>query len=200
MKTSMILAASGASLALAGPLDLFKRLWQTEVVVQWTTVYVTEGQPMRPTAFGVANHHGRPTQHITLTTSTTVASSSPLPPSVAPVVDSPKPVAPTVVTPSVVATTLVPEVKSSTPEPVPAPKNTEAPPPPAAPVPDATTPSSPVTTVIDNDSRPSSYQDTAIYHHNIHRLNYSAPAVQWGQTYADYAATTAAKCVFAHDM
>ncbi|KAK3366368.1 CAP domain-containing protein [Podospora didyma] len=44
------------------------------------------------------------------------------------------------------------------------------------------------------------YQGTALYHHNVHRANHSAPAVTWGQTYADFAATVAKSCRFAHDL
>lgn len=196
----MILAASGASLALAGPLDLLKRVWQTEVVVQWTTVYVTEGA--KPTDFVIA-HHGSSNHgpHPTWTISTTAVSS----PSSAPQIEQLEstsssvvvvPAAPTV------ATTLVPEVTSSTPEPAPA--TTEAPAPvapaPAAPVPDTTSSVPATTVVVDAASAPTDYESTVLYHHNIHRMNFSAPALEYGQTYADYAATTAQKCVFAHDL
>ena len=47
---------------------------------------------------------------------------------------------------------------------------------------------------------PSDLASTAVYHHNIHRTNNSAPAMTWGSTYAGYAATVAASCKFAHDL
>jgi hypothetical protein len=56
------------------------------------------------------------------------------------------------------------------------------------------------TTAGNEAAAPTDFDSTVVYHHNIHRLNYSAPAIEWGQTYADYAAETAAKCVFAHDL
>lgn len=47
---------------------------------------------------------------------------------------------------------------------------------------------------------PTDLASTAVYHHNIHRANNSAPAMTWGSTYAGYAATVAASCKFAHDL
>lgn len=47
---------------------------------------------------------------------------------------------------------------------------------------------------------PTDFASTAVYHHNIHRENNSAPALAWDSTYAGYAAETAKKCKFAHDM
>jgi uncharacterized protein YkwD len=49
-------------------------------------------------------------------------------------------------------------------------------------------------------AQPSDLASTAVYHHNIHRANNSAPAMTWGKTYAGYAATVAASCKFAHDL
>lgn len=49
-------------------------------------------------------------------------------------------------------------------------------------------------------AKPSDLASTAVYHHNIHRTNNSAPAMSWGSTYAGYAATVAASCKFAHDL
>lgn len=47
---------------------------------------------------------------------------------------------------------------------------------------------------------PTSFADIAVYQHNIHRANHSAPDVTYGDTYAGYAATVAASCKFAHDL
>lgn len=44
------------------------------------------------------------------------------------------------------------------------------------------------------------YKSTVLYQHNIHRLNHSAPALEWDDTLAQYAENTAKGCVFAHDM
>lgn len=49
-------------------------------------------------------------------------------------------------------------------------------------------------------AKPSDLASTAVYHHNIHRTNNSAPAMSWGDAYAGYAATVAASCKFAHDL
>ncbi|ORY67799.1 CAP domain-containing protein [Pseudomassariella vexata] len=40
----------------------------------------------------------------------------------------------------------------------------------------------------------------AVWSHNVHRANHSAPAMEWNETIAGYASLTADKCVFAHDM
>ncbi|EEY16153.1 conserved hypothetical protein [Verticillium alfalfae VaMs.102] len=43
-------------------------------------------------------------------------------------------------------------------------------------------------------------QSAALEAHNIHRLNNSAPALEWGSDYAGYALQTAQTCVFEHDL
>ena len=45
----------------------------------------------------------------------------------------------------------------------------------------------------------SSYQDIAVYHHNIHRQNHSAPALSWDAGLEKSAADVAASCVYAHN-
>jgi len=47
---------------------------------------------------------------------------------------------------------------------------------------------------------PTDYASTALYGHNIHRANHSAPALTYNNQLAGYAATVAASCVFAHDL
>lgn len=47
---------------------------------------------------------------------------------------------------------------------------------------------------------PSDMASTAVYAHNIHRSNHSAPAVAWLDEIAGYAENTANTCTFAHDM
>ncbi len=101
-------------------------------------------------------------------------------------------------------TTAIP-TPSSTPAPAPTPTPVvEAPaakqqpaaadfvPPPQPPPPPPPPPPAPVA--------PSDYASTAVYHHNIHRANHSAPDVTWDDTLAGYALATAQTCVFAHDM
>lgn len=44
-----------------------------------------------------------------------------------------------------------------------------------------------------------SYQNTVLKHHNVHRANHSAPALQWGTLMAQYAMTWAQECKFAHN-
>lgn len=85
-----------------------------------------------------------------------------------------------------------------TPE-APAPTPTvEAPPPPPPPAetPAAAPPAAPQ--VLSSPSN--SYSATVEQHHNVHRLNHSSPTVSWSDTYAGYAATLAARCVFQHDV
>lgn len=47
---------------------------------------------------------------------------------------------------------------------------------------------------------PTDYSGIAIYHHNIHRTNHSAPAVIWDDALASTAATIASSCVYAHNV
>lgn len=47
---------------------------------------------------------------------------------------------------------------------------------------------------------PNNYKQTMLDQHNVHRANHSAPALTWSNDLAQYAANTANKCVFEHDM
>lgn len=49
-------------------------------------------------------------------------------------------------------------------------------------------------------SSPTDFEGIAVYHHNIHRANSSAPDVTYNSTAAGYAATLAARCTFEHDV
>lgn len=42
------------------------------------------------------------------------------------------------------------------------------------------------------------YKDLALFHHNIHRLNHSLPALEWNDTLRDIAKTSAEACVYEH--
>jgi hypothetical protein len=46
---------------------------------------------------------------------------------------------------------------------------------------------------------PTNYQNTALYHHDIHRQNHSASNLAWSATYAGYAQTLAKGCMFRED-
>ncbi|KAI0475991.1 PR-1-like protein [Xylariaceae sp. FL0804] len=52
----------------------------------------------------------------------------------------------------------------------------------------------------DSGSDSDDMQTAAINQHNLHRANHSAPEMTWNSEIAGYAALTAQKCVFAHDM
>lgn len=186
MKSSLLLAATGAILAIATPLGLQKRVVETEVVIEWKTVYVTEGYA--PSVFFEGAHHQAPP------TTEVTTSPTPTPEPETTVQAEPEPT--TTPPPAVVDT--VAEAPEPTVEPIP---DAAPAPPPAAETPDAAPVAAPpATTAQAQAAQPTDYASTAVYHHNLHRLNYSAPAIQWGQTYADYAAQTAGKCVFAHDL
>ena len=45
----------------------------------------------------------------------------------------------------------------------------------------------------------SGYSDIAVYHHNLHRSNHSAPDVAWDSALESTAAKIAATCVYAHN-
>nr|POF17733.1 putative pathogenesis-related protein [Quercus suber] len=51
----------------------------------------------------------------------------------------------------------------------------------------------------ESSAKPTSYEEIAVYHHNIHRANHSAPDIAWSDDLASTAATIAASCVYAHD-
>lgn len=165
----MLVAASGALLAMASPRGLDKRAYETEVVTEWTTVYVTEGAASA-TMYG-------PGEHQIPTTST---STTPTP--------EPSPPAPTTILPA--------------PEPVVAHESQPPPPPVVYVTPTTSKKAAAATTtkVAQHAAAPSDYASTALYHHNIHRANHSAPAMTWSDAHASYAAQTARSCVFKHDL
>ncbi|KAH8908163.1 PR-1-like protein [Coniochaeta sp. PMI_546] len=184
MKTSVILAASGAILAMATPSNMEKRKIETEVVIEWKTVYVTEGT--LPSVFAAGGPHHAPGLTSASTPASDAAAAVATPVTVAPAPDS--------------ATEAAAQVTTVAPEPAVDPTTEAAPAPPAVetPAPVQAPPAS--STQQAQAAQPTDYASTAVYHHNLHRLNYSAPAVEWSDTYAGYAAQTAAKCVFAHDL
>jgi uncharacterized protein YkwD len=164
MKASLILASSGALLAMAGPIN--KRAMETEWVMEIVTVTVTGGaEPPAPTE---------------------------------PVFVEPPAPEPTSEVPDVVEAPI--DVPTQEPEP-PAPEPTQEPEPqqpePQEPAPQEPAPQEPAP----QEPQPGTdYKSTMLYHHNLHRTNHSAPALEWDDTLAKYADNTARGCVFEHDM
>ncbi|KAL1908937.1 hypothetical protein Sste5344_005294 [Sporothrix stenoceras] len=186
MKASFALALAGSILAVASPID--KRAIHTKYVTDLVLVTVTVDPPTtthKPTTHHTTTHKTTPT-----TTSIKTTSTPPPPPPPAPTTSStPQPQVITITeganSPAAAATTAAPAVVA--PQAAQAPAEVES----SSPAPAATTAAS---------SAPSDFGSTAVYHHNLHRSNHSAPAVSWDSDLADYAATVAASCVFAHDL
>ncbi|KAL8729243.1 MAG: hypothetical protein Q9166_004864 [cf. Caloplaca sp. 2 TL-2023] len=57
----------------------------------------------------------------------------------------------------------------------------------------------PQSTSTGGDTGSDSYKSACLDHHNIHRANHSANALEWDDTLAEYAKQTAQTCVWAHD-
>ncbi|KAK4124729.1 PR-1-like protein [Parathielavia appendiculata] len=186
MKSSTILAACGALLVTASPILQERRLFvKTDVVVEWVTVTVTEGDTS--TVFRRPNHV-KPTTTTTSSAAPSSTSQAPPPP--------PPPSSSSSLEPAVQPT---PE-----PSPEPSPEPTPEPAPVAAPIVEAAQPSSeaaeaPAPTEQAPAAQPSDYQSTALYHHNIHRFNHSADALTWDDGLASSAEILAKRCVFEHD-
>lgn len=205
MKTSLILAASGALMASASPVLQDRRLHiTTKVVEEWVTVTVTAGDVPFATA-NAFHQHGpgrpmytapvRPQEPSTTVVQPTSQAPAPVPsPSSSSIVVVAPPPAPETTS----STVIVVPVSSSTkqPEPTTAPAVVAAPP--AA----TSTKQEPATTKVDSPAAPgaSDYASTLLYHHNIHRSNHSAGALEWGDSYAQYAQQAAAPCKFQHDL
>lgn len=87
--------------------------------------------------------------------------------------------------------------------PAPAPKPVVAPKPVAAPKPaDAPKPVAPAPkpAPATSGSAPSDFKGSCLFHHNQHRANHSAPALDWSESLAAAAEKIAATCVFKHEM
>jgi uncharacterized protein YkwD len=184
MRSSTILLALGATLAVASPVH--QALHQKKDLVSVTDivtdiVYVT-----------VTEDPNAPPESTTLVMAYNTVFVQPV--AAATTSSTPPPSTSTTVPPAESTTVVIPP-----PPPPPAPTtSTEAAPvvvPSPAPVVEA-----PTTTAAAAVASPTDYISTALYHHNVHRANHSAPDVTWSDTLAGYAAITAQKCVFAHDM
>lgn len=184
MKSSIFLTTASAAWALAGPVN--KRMVVYETVTDLTIVTVTGDAPVavdtsaaRPVYMNGDGRKNRPNDNVVassqpavvIVTQTVQAGSQPT----STIVQDQQPVV-------TVVETYSPSPASSTVE--------EA-------VPSSSTPTAkeaaPTTTAT-------TLEGAAIAAHNVHRSNHSAPALEWDAELAQYAANTAASCVFAHDM
>ena len=52
----------------------------------------------------------------------------------------------------------------------------------------------------DSDPKPTDYQSTVLWHHNVHRYNHSAPALAWNESLVEIAQKIADSCNYAHQM
>lgn len=171
MRTSLTLAAFAAG-ALAVP---YKRDVVTNVNVVYVTdvVTVTAGQePAAPVT--KAEHYG----HHNWATTTVIETTSTQAPA-------------TYVAPSPSSTSEAAPVYQA-----PAPSTYEAP----APVSSAAPAKeySPPTTSSSAAAAPTDYKGIAVYHHNLHRSNHSAPDLEWDDGLASSAQIIAETCVYAH--
>jgi uncharacterized protein YkwD len=196
MKSSIFLATCGAILAVASPILQGRKVYvKTDVVTEWVTVTVTDGDTS--TTFRRPN----PRPKATTTTTPAEPSSTALPPPPPPPpASTPEPVVeaaskPTSTPepkptpkPSPKVAPVVESPKPAEPSPDPAPKPDPEPKPAPAPSP-----------TKDETAQPSDYSSTAVYHHNVHRFNHSASAVEWDDEIAGHAKTLAERCVFEHD-
>lgn len=183
MKSSIFIAAAGAILAVASPVN-DKRVMKT--VIETDIVYVTVTAGEEPQSMFFAGAHRTKELPTTSSTSTTTSTSSTPPPPPPPETPTPTP---------------EPEPTTAPAVEVPAPEPTTEAPAPAVETP--TVVDKPASTpVVDAEpaSSPTDFASTAVYAHNLHRVNNSAPAVSWGESYASYAAQTAKSCKFAHDL
>ncbi|OBT65412.1 hypothetical protein VE03_06103 [Pseudogymnoascus sp. 23342-1-I1] len=204
MRSSAIVLAGLSALALAAPLQ--KRRYVTDVVIDYVTVYVTEGNlPTTTSSSSIV---------VPTTTSTPPVVTPTVPVAVAPVategvfVESTTPEPTPTPTPEPVVETPEPVVETPTPTPTPAaPATTQAPqqaavvestptPVEAAPVVAQTTEASAAAVA---SPATGDYKSAVLYHHNVHRTNHSAPALTYDDTLAGYAAQVAKTCVFKHD-
>ncbi|KAK1828619.1 CAP domain-containing protein [Podospora conica] len=184
MKSSVLLAVSGALMAVAAPvLEERKVVWKTAVAIKWVTQTVTAKAKSTTTSSTIEST----TSTEVSTTSAESTTSTPPPP--AP--EETKPPAP-VIPEQPAAPAFVPEappLREFVPEVAPQAPAQQAPPQQAAPA----APAQQVTAGGD-------YANTMLYHHNVHRSNHSSPDLVWSTQLEDYARQAASKCVFEHDL
>ncbi|KAI0116619.1 PR-1-like protein [Hypoxylon sp. NC0597] len=172
MKSSILVAAGAASLAMSSP--LVKRKIETSWVVEYDTVTVTgtEAETAKPTIFWGEKNRPSSTSTSVPVVIVTVTPSAPAP-------------EPTTAQPSYVIVTETQGVpqQATTQQPVAAPS-----------------PSSSSAPVSQAPPASDDFIAIALQHHNEHRSNHSAPEVSWSDKLAGYAAITAATCKMQHDM
>ncbi|KAJ9155754.1 Protein PRY2 [Pleurostoma richardsiae] len=203
MRSSILLLVSGAILAMASPVE--KRAMKTVIETDVVWVTVTEGESA--SMFFAGPHKHLITTTSTTSTSSSVPTSTSTSTSVSPAPPPPETTSTTEPTPTPTPTvvgTPTPEPTTSE-EPAPAVETTTVAEQAAAVETTAVESStaaatSPAAAVDDETAQPTDLASTAVYHHNIHRENNSAPAISWGETYAGYAEQVSASCKFAHDL
>ncbi|KAI1339171.1 scp-like extracellular protein [Xylariaceae sp. FL0016] len=170
MKSSVFAVATAATLAYAKPFEK-RQVIETDVVVDYYTVTVTGAA--QETHWTVAAEEAEPT--------TTTQE-----PAVVWVTVTPDAAPATTSTPSVVYVTETLGAESY----------------PTAEAVDSSTESSTTSSSAAEPTEPASddMASAALYHHNLHRANHSAPEMTYSDKFAGYAANTAATCKFAHDM
>lgn len=82
----------------------------------------------------------------------------------------------------------------------PAPSSYEAPSSSYQPAPSSSEAAPPASSAVDADPKPTDYQSTVTYHHNVHRYNHSSPALSWNDSLASTAQKIGNTCNYAHMM
>ncbi|KAH9888727.1 scp-like extracellular protein [Xylariomycetidae sp. FL2044] len=194
MKTSALVAATSAVLAMASPLQ--KREIKTDIVMEYHTVTVTGGEAPQPTFVGAKHFHTEFHTDVEVESFTTTEQA---PVVVVTTVVQAENVEPTSTPPVVVYVTATAEAD---PEPTTSEVPVEVPTTSEIPVVEAPATSTSTSEAAAEPTEPAGddMPSAAVYHHNLHRSNHSAPELTWDNTLAGYAANTAATCVFKHDM
>ncbi|KAL8712754.1 MAG: hypothetical protein Q9220_002962 [cf. Caloplaca sp. 1 TL-2023] len=200
MRTSAIVSALLVGGALATPLHKYleERALVVDVVTTTTVVWVTEGQPaptpvVQPVAPKVDNKKAAVNQAYSPHVHQHAHAHPAAQPKVAqPVAPAPPPSSP--------APAPVPVAENKAVQP-PAPQTTTSTSPAPAPSPDTGSTSGATVTdhPTDFDTGSDTYKSVVLEHHNIHRANHSADALQWDDTMASYAQQVAQSCVYDHD-
>lgn len=197
MKVSFTLAALGAALTMAAPLDARQDVVIiTEIVTKYTTVDPVAA-PTNVRAFNKAGLHRVKTRTIPPAPPAQVTQPPPPPPPAstpAPAVKEPEP-SPVAAAPAPVFKEVEKVVEKPKEDP---PKVVEVPQVPA-PKP-AETENKQETAASSPAAAPADFQSAALYHHNIHRANHSVDALSWSASLASSAATVASSCIFEHNM
>lgn len=205
MRSSTILALACGTLVAASPMKLNKKAYKYEVVTDVVTdvvtnvayVTVNEGGDLPATTparnYNGHFHHTHTVVSSTpgLTSQTGLVSSS---------TEAPVVVITTVVPAPTTSSTEAHVVVETTPTTTAVPTSTVVPV--SAETVSSTTPVAVVssTTAAAASSSPTDFDSTAVYHHNLHRANHSAPDVTYDTTLAGYAQTLSDRCSNAHDV